>query len=106
MKILLLPVLWLFMLLDWIYKKIKFYCFSAEQESQGQQEICFPAERQTTETQGDALEQPKQKPATDDGMESQERTLQKFTFKKPSRKRIKRKAQDKTLDMEMGMDSR
>ena len=112
------PFILLFVLLEWIYEKIK-SLFSAEQETQGQQEISFPADRQLTESQGDKLKSPDRNPATDDGMTPQERTLPyiqqkpkretlpEFVFKAPPKKRvIKRKAQDKEQDKEAERDSR
>ena len=79
---LLLPFLWLLMLLEWIYKKIRllYYWIMGEPETPRKRPENYTDDRRNaTETQRKTIEQPDRKPPKDDGMNPQERTLPYIT---------------------------
>ena len=82
MENLLLPFLWLFMLLEWVYKKILhfIYWIMGEPETQRKRKDILPERRpDATEPQRKTIEQPDREPPKDDGMNPQERTLPYIT---------------------------
>lgn len=84
---LLLPVLWLFMGLEWIYKKLRaFVCrTTGEQEPQRKRKGNRPGNRPcTTDTQRE-IALPEQKLQTDEGMKPRERTLPYIPLPEPTK---------------------
>ena len=82
---LLLPALWLFMLLEWIYKKLRAFVYrtSGGRESQRNHNGNGPGNRPRTAEELRNIEPPERNQQNDEGMEAQERTLPYITLPEP-----------------------
>ena len=115
---LLLPFIWFFMLLEWVYKKTRnlFYWAFYEPEP-GKQKRQRGGERKAKaaskpKSQGGKIPEPEEKPSGDDGMAAQEKTIPQiipepkkpepekkkppvFVFEPPKRETLKRDTKKK-----------
>lgn len=88
---LLLPFIWLWMLCEWIYKKLVCFSYWITGEPEPGRPGDVPDDRATTDREpGDDLQPPDKKKTQDDGMNPQERTLPYIIQQEPPEREPKK----------------